>query len=351
MSSRRLGGREEAFFMKRLSFLLEAGMPLTDALTLLGSQLHGTRVRAAIAGAAESIAAGQTLAASLERTGLVGAFSIAVIGVGEASGSLAPNLHYLAHELASAATLRNKIIGALMYPAVIAVATIMLTGGLVLFIFPKIVPVFAGLSVSLPLSTRLVLALSDYLRAWGLVTGIVAAGVGIALVLLVRRVRTVRLWSEAVLHYTPLLGPLYDAYALATLTRILALLLQSGMPLREALTHARSTVRSERHRGALAALADAVERGVGLGAPLRALPHVFPSLVAHMTQVGESSGSLLESLAYLATYYAEEVEEQTRRITALVEPALMIAMGSIVGFVAISMITPMYEITQHLNAR
>jgi len=343
--------RDESFFIKRLSFLMRAGMPLRDALTLLATQAKGSPDKRAIAEVVERVEAGQPLAESLQTARLVSTFSIAVISVGEASGSLSENLAYAAEELQKASMLRSRVLGALIYPALIACATVALTAGLILFIFPKILPVFEGLQVSLPISTRIVLAVNWYLTHWGLATLASIVIIGIAFLIAHRRSPELRVWTEALLGYMPLVGTLLHAYALSTLARILALLLRSGMPLREALVRAASVVASERYQRELTALAGAIEEGTDLASRLRTNRSLFPDLVSQMVEVGESSGSLIENLEYLAGYYASEVEEQTRLLSSLAEPVLMIAMGCIVGFVAISMITPMYEITQHLNQR
>jgi type II secretory pathway component PulF len=196
-----------------------------------------------------------------------------------------------------------------------------------------------------------VLFLNDYLRDWGLITLALLAAVAYGFFYYVQHNARARLKLEQLLLRVPVAGGLIQAYCLQSAARTLALLLESGMPLPAALEGAASVMRYRVYAGELGALAARTREGGDIASGLRARSALFPDVVAHMVSAGEASGALAESLRYLSDYYANEAEERVKRLSSFVEPALMVVMGGVVGFVAVSMITPMYEITQHLNAR
>jgi type IV pilus assembly protein PilC len=148
----------------------------------------------------------------------------------------------------------------------------------------------------------------------------------------------------------PIVGGIMKAYLIGMLTRTLSLLLESGLTLRDALPEAARAVPYGSYRTELISLQAPLEEGSAMSA-LLGRSELFPELAVQMVSVGEASGSLPESLRALSSYYESEVDELTKRLSSLIEPFLMLLMGGIVGFVAISMITPLYEITQHLHAR
>ncbi len=337
--------------MRRLSFLIHSGMPIVSSIELLAAQTTSTSVSSVLKQIQMSVENGKSLSESFsEHPSLFGRFSTEVIAIGESSGTLSTNLAYLAGELKKKAELRAKLLGALIYPLIITLATIALTVSLILFIFPKILPVFSGLGVSLPWSTRLVLTISEFLQAWGLVTLCVLVLLSIAGCVAYKRSDTVKTQVSRFVLRVPILGSMITSYFVANVTRTLALLLRSGMTLRTALPATALATGHVLYRREIERLGDTIEQGGDLAAHLKQ-QSLFPDMVGQMVSVGESSGTLAETLGYISEFYEAELEETTKNLSTLVEPALMILMGLIVGFVAISMITPIYELTQHLHAK
>lgn len=343
--------REEAFMMRRLAFLLDSGMPLASAVGILESQGTGA-AQDALRAVRESVEEGKSLADAFSAfPRFVRASSGEIIRVGEISGTLADNLRCLADDLRKKSALRSRLLGALLYPAIVSIAAIALAAGLVLFIFPKIIPLFAAFGADVPFTTRVVLGAYRYLSAWGAATaaGIILAAA--AWIFAVRRYAAVRRKAEAAALRVPALGPLIRAYHISNLARTLALLLKSGMTLRAALPATARATRPLLYREELLRIAASVERGGGIAAYLRERRALFPELVAQMVSVGESSGALADAFASLSAFYEHEVDESIQGLSALVEPALMIIMGFVVGWIAVSIVSPMYAITQHLHAR
>jgi len=346
----RLSIKDQVFFAKRLSFLINANVPIMDSLHILQRQTKSKRQRQMYDTIITDVSNGQFLATSLGRFGHVfGDFAINIIKTGETSGSLDENLNYLAEELEKKQRLRRKVMGALIYPALIIVATLGITGLLTVYIFPKILPIFASLDVTLPITTRFLIWLSDFLSNWGLlVIGIIIlVTVGLT-VLISKKKQAHYVWDRIILRF-PLLGKIALHYQVANITRTLGLLLKSGTSIVESLKITADTTSNMVFREKLELISGSVMEGELVSAQMLKYPHVFPDLMAQMVGIGEKTGKLSDTFLYLSDLYEEEVDNLTKNLSSTIEPVLMIFMGIIVGFIAVSIITPIYQVTQHLN--
>ncbi|HVU79837.1 MAG TPA: type II secretion system F family protein [Candidatus Paceibacterota bacterium] len=346
------GGRfslkEQVHFAKRLSFLMEAGVPLADGLAMLEAQANK---RGSVLGSvARDVTSGQALWRSMAR--FPRAFSdlaVSIVRVGEESGGLSESLAYLADELKKRQMLRGRLIGAFVYPAAVAAATLGIVLFLVLYLFPKLIPVFNSLHAELPFTTRAIIGLSFFLEQWGLWALLAIAVLAAGAALLLRQSERLRLLRDACALRIPIAGPLLVDYHAAGIARTLGLLLKSGLTLSEAIRLTARTVRNLAYRRGLASLAYAVERGEPVSVRLGAQAALFPAMFSQMLEVAERSGSLPDTLLYLSDLYEREVEEYAKNLSTLLEPALMVTMGLVVGFIAVSIITPIYGITQNLH--
>lgn len=346
----RLPLKDQVFFAKRLSFLMNAGISIVDGLHVLREQATSKSQHRMLELVLVDITNGQTLATAFGKfPRAFSQFSIHLIKIGESSGTLAQNLEYLADELKKSQILRRKVIGALIYPVVITVATIGITAFLMMYLFPKIVPVFASLHMELPLPTRIVMAISTFLQHWGLLTLAVLVVAAFGGNLLLGRHIAVRRFFDRVVLGVPVFGPMIRSYNLANVSRTLGLLLKSGVKLSDALMIASETTKNVVYSEACRDVARAVIRGERVSTHLREYPKTFTDVFAHLVAVGEESGTLPRTLDYLSDMYEGEVEDFTKNLSTLIEPVLMIIMGILVGFIAISIITPIYSITQNLH--
>lgn len=346
----RLSVKEQAFFIKRLSFLIKASVPILEGLSMVSEQTMSRRYARVIDSVLKDVSNGISLSRSLGKfPHIFGEFGINIIKVGESSGTLSQNLDYLADELHKKQVLKRKVMGALVYPAVITVATLAITGFLILYLFPKIMPIFASLKMELPITTQIVIAVSTFLQASGgwLVLGLVVA------VTVIFGLHKQSEWfrfafDQAVLRM-PVFGVMFRYYSLANINRTLGLLLKSGITLAEALPLTADTTQNLVYRAELRHLATSVNRGEQLSKHLKKNRFLFPDVMTQMILIGERSGNLSNTLIYLSELYEAEVEDFTKNLSALIEPALMVIMGIVVGFVAVSIITPIYGITQNLG--
>ncbi len=342
--------KEQVTFFKRLAFLLNAGIPLVSSLHMLTEQTRAKKVRTKLNEITTAVARGQSFSKSLGAYPRVfSPFVLHIIAIGEQSGTLGENLLYLSDELRKRQVLRRKIIGASVYPLLITLATLGITAFLMLYLFPKIMPIFTSLHIDLPFTTKVVMGTSILLRDWGLVLFVCVAVLVTLLVVLHKKWEKFRTLVDAALLRVPVVGGAVRHYNLAMGARTLGLLLKSGVPLSQALPITAQTTEHKGYKAQYVLLAEAVCRGEKISTHLVRNTTLFPNMFSSLTAVGESSGSLAESLMYLSGLYESEVDDFTKNLATILEPVLMITMGLIVGLIAISIITPIYGITQNLH--
>lgn len=343
--------QEKVNFARHLSVTIKSGIPLIEGLKLIQGQTPSTKLKSIIGEIIDDVNGGTTLAESLERRKRVfGEFFISLVKVGETSGNLAETLLYLSQELKKQRDVNHRVRGALIYPIVILFVTIAITIFLTVFIFPKILPIFVSLRVQLPVTTRFIIQLLTFLSEYGfyVLGGLVLAAVGTKLILMVRKIHFV---FDAMLLHLPFVSRILVSVTMTNFLRSLAILLKSGMTLIDALEVAKGTFHNFSYKWVVDEMITSVRRGEEMGRALVGKQKLFPPMVVGMIQVGERTGKLEENLLYLAEYYESEVDDLVKNLTTTLEPFLLLFMGLIVGFVALSIITPIYQITQEVRIR
>lgn len=342
--------REQTLFAKRLSFLVQAGVPVLESMHIIRDQMGTRGTRYVFDRIILDVSGGKYLSSGLERfRRLFGDFTINLIRVGESSGVLAQNLSYLAEELRKKEMLRRKVLGALVYPIFIVIATLGITALLTAYIFPKVLPIFSSLNVTLPITTRILIVVSGFLQSYGLIIvgALIAALIGITI--LHRRVPAARFFTDRVLLRLPIAGRISKSYNMANFCRTFGILLKSGMAVTDSLIVVGDTTRNMFYSRQCVAISKRVRGGEQISKYLSEHPKIYPPIMTHMIAVGERTGKLSDTLLYLSDLYESEVEDQTKNLSSVIEPALMVIMGLVVGFVAVSVITPIYEITKGLQ--
>ncbi len=346
----RFSVKEQTFFAKRLSFLIKAGVPILESLYIIRKQAKSKSKIKVFDKVISDISNGQYLATSLARfNGVFGDFAINIIKVGESSGILSQNLSYLAEELKKKQALSRKVMSALFYPIIITIATFGITGFLVMYIFPKILPIFQGLNADMPQSTRIIIFITDIIRDYGIYIFIGIIIFIISFSIARRRIPAVRFALDGFILRIPLVGKIIKNYNLANICRTLGLLLKSGISVNESLLIASDTTENTQYKKSLRDIAHGVIKGKNISELLECSPELFQDMTWHMIAIGEKSGNLSDTLTYLAELYEDDFEDLTKNLSTSIEPILMMVMGLIVGFVAVSVITPIYEITQNIK--
>lgn len=331
---------------KNLSTLIRSGIPLHESLALLSEETSSRRLRQALAKSTEAVASGTSLGSALgeeERT--FGRLFIHLVKAGERSGTLEENLSFLAELLEELDDLRTKVRSALLYPEIVLVTAFLLTGALAVFVLPRLIPLFTNLGVALPLPTRLLLGTTAFIQTWWR-WGLIGSVAFVLLITLLQRLPAVRRFSHWLALRLPFLGSLFREYQLALASRVFYTFSKSGLHLNELLYGGADAVTNATYRGALDAVAGHVETGLPLSEALARYPSLFPRHFTTIIAVGEKSGSLEGSFLNLATAYQKEVDARVKRLPTVLEPLLLISLGALVGFVAISIILPIYQITQ-----
>ncbi|RJQ28791.1 type II secretion system F family protein [Candidatus Parcubacteria bacterium] len=345
----RLPIQERINFSQHLAIVIKAGLPLLEGLRVIRRQTHSKTLARIIDQLMVDLNNGKFLADSLERYKAVfGEFYISIVRIGEASGTLGTNLVYLAEEIEKAKDLRSKVRGALVYPVIILIATLGITGLITFFIFPKVLPIFSSLRVELPTTTKAVIWIFNFLLAYGWY--FLAAIVG--LIILFRLAlfwKPFQFMMHRALFYVPVISGLVVNVNMANFTRIFRILLKSGIKIVEATTTTSKTFSNLVYQRALLQAAEEIRKGEQFSKGLNQLPQLFPPLLAGMIEIGENTGNLEENLSYLSEYYSKAVDSSVRSLTGILEPLLILVMGLVVGFVSLSIITPIYSLTQTLG--
>jgi type IV pilus assembly protein PilC len=332
-------------FFRSFATLIRAGVPIRRALEVAIARTSDRVLREALRSVLADIEQGGALSSAMaKRPRAFSALSVAMVGAGEAAGILDDVLERLATLVEREADLRKKVRAALAYPLVVLVAA----SGLTAFLLARIVPMFAQMfdafHVELPVSTRFLLAVGSALSSpatWAL------AGIGTACTLacLVSLAHTARgaLALDHIRLRVPVVGPLIDKSITARTTRMLATLLRSGIELVTAIAVVRPVTGSPVYAAALERVDSALREGDALTTPLAA-SGLFDPLALTMIGIGEETGQIDEMLLKVAAYFESDVEAAIATLGAVIEPALIGALGLVVGFIVFSVFIPLYAL-------
>jgi type II secretory pathway component PulF len=345
----RLSLKDKMLFARHMEMMTRSGMQVLNALEILKKQTTSKPFTDMIDQLIDDVRNGHYLSVGMERYRHVfGDFFINLIRVGESSGTLSENFAYLAAELGKKAELQKKIRGAMAYPIVILFATFGISGILSFLIFPKILPVLQSLNTTLPLSTRIFIAISEFMISYG---GLMFLAMFIALIvfILLLRIRSIRKTWHALILKLPLVGRLSMDVNIVGISRTLNLLLHGGVKIVQALDITADTITNLVYQDEIRNIALAVQRGEPMSKSMIANEKLFPPTFSQMASVGENTGKLDETLVFMANFYESELDNSTKSMSNILEPAMLLIMGGIVMFVAISIITPIYSVTQTLG--
>ncbi len=343
-----VSNQEILLFTKNMATMLKGNLNIIDALEITAAQNQG-KFKRIITDLINQISSGHSLADSLKLHQRYFRLSyIDIIRTGELAGTLSDNFGQLALQLEKEMSLRRKIKAAMVYPAFIIASTLALGLILATFVLPRLSRLFSSLDLNLPPATRFLLWLTNVMEHYGLIIGAVVVAVIIGL-RLVTRVNIVKPIYHRFLLALPFLNTISRQLNLSRFNRTLGSLLQSGLPITEALKATLLALENVVYKQALKQVLAAIEKGSSLAAALERHQSLFPAMMLQLLKAGEESGQLEQTLFYLAGYYEEEVEQKAKNLSVVIEPALLIVIGVVVGFVGLSIITPIYQITSRLG--
>ncbi|MBT4153435.1 MAG: type II secretion system F family protein [Candidatus Magasanikbacteria bacterium] len=337
------------FFTKNIAVMLEAGSTLPEALDVMSKHVKG-KLQFVIMDLAQQVQHGHRFSYSLARHRNIFPNSyINMIEVGESTGRLGENLQRLAHELEKGYELKKKIIGASLYPGIVFIGGITLSFGIAIFILPKVAKLFRNFKVELPWTTRALMGVADFFQDHG---SIAIGGTFFGMIFIYWFLK--RAFMRPITHWFILHLPVMKSVSLhlnlTLFCRTLSSLLESGVTIDEAIRVCQKSVSNIYFKRFLGSAYTNIKAGDSLTALLETKKKLFPATDVQIIHIGERSGTLSTSLKYCADIHEKEVDNITKNMATILEPILLVLIGIMVGFLALSIITPIYSITSNLKA-
>lgn len=340
----RVGLVDKMLFTRNLAVMLKAGLSFARALSILSEQTKSSYFREILQDVSAEVQKGKTLADSLNKYPKVfNSLFVSMVRVGEASGNLEEVLGLLALQLKKDHEIVSKVKGAMTYPAVILVAMAGIGTLMMMFVFPSLLNMFEESGAELPLTTQMLIWLSNALQTYAL---IIFPAVIVMIVIFLKFIKTPvgKPLFDKVLLKLPIVGGITTKVNVARFSRTLSSMIQSGVSIVEALNIIAGTLGNHYYSNSAADACKKVQKGLELSEVMGEYSNLYPGMMIHMIQVGEETGSLEGTLKQVAEFYEEEVDQFTSNLSSIIEPVLMLIMGAAVGVFALALIQPMYSI-------
>jgi type IV pilus assembly protein PilC len=337
-----------AIFTRQFSVMIDAGLPLVQCLDILGKQEPHKNFSAVILKVREDVESGAALADSMKKhPKTFDALYSNMIAAGEAGGILDTILKRLAVYIEKNVKLKGEVKSAMIYPIAVIVIATLVVGAILWKVIPTFASLFEGLGAELPFPTRVVIAASDFIVAWG---WLIVIGLGVAGYLIRRYYGTEggRHTIDAIMLKVPVLGNILRKVAVARFCRTLSTLLSSGVPILDGLDITARTSGNAIVEKAILTTRTGIERGETVSGPLKETG-VFPSMVVQMINVGETTGALDTMLSKIADFYEDEVDSAVAGMLTLLEPIMIAFLGVVVGGIVIAMYMPIFDLISKLT--
>lgn len=333
-----------ATFTRQLATMINSGLPITEALLILRSQMKGS-MQKLVAQILADVEAGESLSNSIARHPQVFSTTyIALIKSGEVGGVMDAVLTRLADNLEKQQEFSGKVKGALIYPTVIIIGMVVVSFIMMIFVIPRLTSLYADFNAKLPLPTLILIGLSNFfIKFWYLM--LILIGGGLYGLNLYRSTKTGRRRVDALMFKIPVFGDLQRQVVLTELTRTLSLMVGAGVPILEALNITSEVVGNTVISEALKDSAKQVEKGFPIAFAFARHPEAFPFILSQMVAVGEETGKMDEVLTKISHIFEIESDERVKGLTSAIEPVVMILLGLGVGFLVIAVILPIYNLT------
>lgn len=341
--------KDKIAFIQNLDLLLKSGVAAPRAMKIIAKQTANKKFKKIIEALAGQVEAGKSMHEAMSQYPKV--FShifLSMIEVGELSGNLEKSLEYLRIQLQRESDLKSKTKGAMIYPAVIVSAMVIIGVLLAIFVLPKLTSTFKDFDAELPILTRIVIVISDFAAANSVlvITMLVVAILGIIVGL--RTEPGKRLFAYIILRI-PMISPIIKKINIARFSRILGSLMKSGISVVQGLQVTSEALENVFYKEALSETAENVKLGKPLTESLSKKTKLFPFIVTQMIAIGEETGSLEQILDQLAEHNEMEIDDTMKNISSIIEPLLLLVIGVVVGFLALALIMPIYNISQSIN--
>jgi type IV pilus assembly protein PilC len=342
--------QDELVMMTRnLGAMLVAGLPLSRALSVIERQSNNPKLKGVINRVIERINKGDQMNEALSDFPKVfDDLYVAMVRAGEESGGLAEALKILSIQMERSSSLKKKIKGAMIYPAIVLTIMVLIGILMMIYVMPSITGTFKSLGADLPTTTKVLIAVSEFMVAhtFETIAGMVAS---VALFIYLLRTRIGKRVFSWIIVRLPVIGNIAKEANAARTARTLSSLLSSGVDMLRAIAITEDVVQNYYYKEILKEAQRRVEKGVALSETFIEHKKLYPVLVGEMISVGEETGQISGMLQELATFYENEVEHKTKDLSTIIEPLLMVVIGGTVGFFALAMIAPIYSIADNIK--
>jgi type IV pilus assembly protein PilC len=349
---KRVGSKDLAIFTRQFSVMIDAGLPLVQCLDILSQQQDSKYFQQVLAQVRQDVEEGSTLAAAMSRHPKVfDQLYSNMVEAGETGGILDLILQRLSTFIEKIVKLKRDVISALIYPAAVILLAIVAVAVIMIVVIPQFQQIFLGLlgpGEPLPLPTRIVVGISNFLAGWGgLSILVVLIGLAVALHFYYKTPNG-RKRIDTILLKAPIVGSIFLKIAIARFSRTLSTLLSSGVPILQSLDITARTAGNVVIENAILQIRSAVEQGKSFVEPLRAAD-LFPHMVSQMVGIGEQTGALDAMLGKIADFYEQEVDAAIANLLTLIEPALIGFLGVTIGSIVVAMYMPMFSLIGKLS--
>lgn len=340
---------DKIIFARNLGNMLEAGLSLSRAISVMERQTQGIKLKTAYKGLNDAISSGKSFHEALELyPKIFPPLFVAMVKVGEEGGNLADTLKQVGTQMEKSYMLTKKIKGAMMYPSIIIFVMITIAILMMIYVVPGLTNTFKEMKVPLPTSTKVIIAISDFVSAHYIITLGGFVGFVIGLLFAGKTKIGARMFDLLSLRL-PVIGAIVKEGNSAQTARTLSSLLTSGVDLVLAVKITSDVLQNSYYKAALISSQAVIEKGEPLSKMFIQETKLFPLFVGEMMSVGEETGRMAPMLAGVATFYENEVEMKTKDLSTIIEPVLMVFIGASVGFFAISMIKPIYSVMNNIQ--
>jgi len=340
----RVSSKDIVFFTRQFSVMLKSGISPVEALRAQVAQTENALFREKILEMSQVLEKGGSLSQAFSLyPKIFNAFFVSVVKAGEATGKVADSLDYLANHLEKEYNLHQKIRGAMIYPAFVIVVFVGAFFLVTFFIVPKITQILSSFGGKLPLATRAIIALSNFVRAGGWI--VILAGLGVLLIApqFLKRARLTRRFYDKFSLKLPILGNFLKKVYLVRFAENLSVLISSGLPITQALSITRDIIDNSLYKNIIAEAEKRVTRGEKLSEVLAAHSSYVPTFLQQMVATGEKTGRMEKNLMEAANFYTKEIERTTDNLTSILEPVLLLALGIGIAILAISIFVPLFK--------
>ncbi|KKU79685.1 MAG: Type II secretory pathway, component PulF [Parcubacteria group bacterium GW2011_GWA2_47_7] len=344
----RIDLREKILFSRNMSTMIQAGLPLSRALQIFLKQTKNPKFRLVLASIVEDINKGTSFSDSLDKfPDVFPPVFVSMVRAGEESGGLVDALNVVGGQMEKTYMITKKVKGAMIYPGIVLSVMLVVGALMMIYVVPGLSATFAEVDVELPVLTKGIIAVSEFLQHQLLLTIAIVVAFAVMVLWYKKTVFGARSLDYVVLR-APVFGKLVKEFNSALATRTLSSLISAGVDIVHAIDISRDVVTNSYYKDTLDVAKANVQKGVPLSKVFIDNSNIYPVMVGDMMEVGEETGQLSSMLLKIATFYEEEVDQATADMSKLIEPLLMVIIAGFVGIFAVAMITPMYTVMTNI---